>query len=95
MAQEIIQSQTITQTKIPVFPGFFCYIYDKRHIFTQKTIIMDKTSAILNIVGLAILLVIIMVKMDPTLMIILLCVAGVCILAAAIKTFSNIFRRRR
>ncbi len=56
---------------------------------------MDKTSAILNIVGLAILLVIIMVKMDPTLMIILLCVAGVCILAAAIKTFSNIFRRRR
>lgn len=56
---------------------------------------MDKISAILNIVGLALLLLIIMVKMNPVLMIILLCIAGLCILAAAVKTFSNIFRGKR
>lgn len=56
---------------------------------------MDKFSAILNIIGLALLLIIIMVKMQPTIVITLLVVAGLCIVAAAIRTFVNLFKSRR
>lgn len=56
---------------------------------------MDKFSAILNIIGLALLLIIIMVKMQPTIVITLLVVAGLCIVAAAIRTFVNLFKNRR
>lgn len=56
---------------------------------------MDKFSAILNIIGLALLLIIIMVKMQPTILITLLVVAGLCIVAAAIRTFVNLFKSRR
>lgn len=56
---------------------------------------MDKFSAILNIIGLALLLIIIMVKMQPTIVITLLIVAGLCIVAAAIRTFVNLFKSRR
>lgn len=56
---------------------------------------MDKISAILNIIGLALLFVIIMVKPQTTMVIILLVIAGICILAATVRTIANIFRGRK
>lgn len=56
---------------------------------------MDRISAILNILGLALLVIVITVKLQPVIVITVLTIAGICIIAAAIRTFINIFRNMR
>lgn len=56
---------------------------------------MDKISAILNIVGLALLLMVFFVKMSFAMALTTLIIAGILIITAAVRTIYNIFKGRR